>query len=299
MNQFNAGGKFPANSLNRNRKLGTCMWGMPDKGLEGVRKAAELGFSGIAMDISLFDMPDDGARKEKMAAFLVAGKETGIVYPSLSVEVLNEAGLTSPEGTEKADFVMDVCRRGIQIAYELGTEVLQLPSFNDGAIRSEEELIRTCEMIRRLCLDAAEKNVLIASENDLNLEDSLRMIETVGQDNFRILFDTQNYFLNGVENTPELFRAIAPYVTQIHVKDGTGGVVSNALIGEGESGFDKTAEAVNEAYKGEWLLIETYYDRPPFCEDQVNIYDCIRRDMETCRRVFHIEQEGYHVSSSI
>lgn len=299
MNQYNAGGNSPFNSRKGNRKLGTCMWGMPDKGLDGVKKAAELGFSGISMDISLFDLPDSGARKEKMAAFLNAGKETGIVFPSLSVEVLNDAGLTSPEGTEKADYVLDVCRRGIQIAYELGTEVLQLPSFNDGAIRSEEELRRTCEVIRRLCLDAAEKNVKIASENDLNQEDSLRMIGMVGQDNFRILFDTQNYYLNGVDNTSDLFRAIAPYVAQIHVKDGMGGVVSNALIGEGESGFDKTAEAINEAYDGEWLLIETYYDRPPFSEIQADIYDYIRRDMATCRRVFHIDQEGYHVSSSI
>ena len=75
MNQYNAGGNSPFNSRKGNRKLGTCMWGMPDKGLDGVKKAAELGFSGISMDISLFDLPDSGARKEKMAAFLNAGKE--------------------------------------------------------------------------------------------------------------------------------------------------------------------------------------------------------------------------------
>ena len=266
-------------------KLGTCMWGMPEKGMPGAIKAAELGFEGISMDVSLFECEDAGEREDRFAQWEQVKETHQIVCPSVSVEILNDYGLTKPASSETGRFALDACFKGIETAAKLGVHVMQLPSFNDGAIITEEDFRRTCENLKILCREAEDTGVNIASENNLDLAKSLRMIEEIGSDHFGILFDTQNYYLNGVENTPELFRKIAPYVYQIHVKDGVGGTVSNALIGDGESGFAETAEAIRDAYQGEWILIETYYDRPPF-DKASSVYELVKKDMETCRNTF-------------
>lgn len=270
-------------------KLGICMWGMPEKGIPAVKKAAELGFAGISMDVSLFDRPSRAAHAEAIRTYQEAAQAYGIAYPSMSVEILNEIGLTKQTGSAAWQTMRDYCLRGIETAAELGVDVLQLPSFNDGAIRSEEAFAQTCETLAMLCREAGKAGVRIASENDLNLELSLRLLEEVAEDQFGILFDTQNYYLNGIENTPEIFRAIAPRVLQVHLKDGVNGTVSNALIGEGESGFYDTAEAIKDAWEGEWLLVETYYDRPPFYGAE-NTDALMMRDRDTCRDFFGIRQ---------
>ena len=266
-------------------KLGTCMWGMPEKGMPGAVKAAELGFEGISMDVSLFECEDTGEREDRFTQWEQVKEIHQIVCPSVSVEILNEYGLTKPASSEAGRFALEASFRGIETAEKLGVHVMQLPSFNDGAIVMEEDFRWTCENLKILCREAEGTGVNIASENNLDLTMSLRMIEEVGSDRFGILFDTQNYYLNGVENTPNLFRKIAPYVYQIHVKDGVNGTVSNALIGAGESGFEETAAAIREAYRGDWILIETYYDRPPFDKEN-EIYSFVKKDMETCRNVF-------------
>ena len=280
-------------------KLGTCMWGMPEKGISGAIKAAEIGFEGISMDVSMFESADAGEERDMIQAWEQVKKDHGIVCPSVSVEILNDYGLTKPVNSDTGKFALEASCRGIETAEKLGVSVIQLPSFNDGAIRTEEDFRRTCEKMRILCREAEGTDVHIASENNLDLPLTLRMIEEVGSDRFGILFDTQNYYLNGIGNTSELFREIAPYVYQIHVKDGVKGTVSNALIGEGESGFEDIAEAIREAYQGEWILIETYYDRPPF-DTAGGIYELVNKDMETCRTSFPLLKKGEtYVSSGI
>lgn len=261
------------------------MWGMPKKGVDGVRMAASLGFAGIAMDISLLDAPTASERGRKITEYRQLSDALQIAYPTLSVEQLNEIGLTRPTGSREGQQVLDICKRGIEIAAELGVEVLQFPSFNDGAIRTEEDFLQTCEKFSILSEEARLAGVKMASENDLDLSWSARMLKEVDTEQFGILFDTQNYYLNHIKDSAALFVAIAEHVLQIHIKDGVGGVVSNALLGQGESGFFQTAEAIKEQYQGEWILIETYYDRPPFSASG-DPASFILQDIDTYRAIF-------------
>ncbi|MDO5547171.1 MAG: sugar phosphate isomerase/epimerase family protein [Eubacteriales bacterium] len=269
-------------------KLGICEWGFPMPGPYAVKTAAEMGFSGLELDFGLYERAYPLSVPQVQRAYLDLAEEYGITFPSMTIDHLNRYGMTRPLSSRNGMIALDGIRRGLDAAAEMNIPVIQLPSFNDGAIRNEGDFQNTCEMIKMVCEIAKPMGIQVASENVLSAKDTRRMVETVGYENFAIMFDTQNYFLEDRRDTAAFLREIYPYVVQVHLKDGFNGKLSGSVLGTGESGFFKTADVIKETGCTEWLLLENYYDMQPISLLDDNPFNIVKKDIAVVRTIFEI-----------
>lgn len=270
-------------------KLGICMWGFPEKGVLGLRTAGEMGFQGAEISLGSFEehypMSDENVQRE----YREISRECGITLTALSVEHLNQYGLSHPMNSRRGKIALEGSRIGLETAARMDIPVVQLPSFNSGAICTEEDFENTCEKIALLCEEAEQYGIIVASENTLSVEDTLRMFGKIGCENFRLMFDSQNYFLDHGADTAQVLRELYPYVEQIHLKDGYNGQISSALLGRGETHFLQTARVIRETACARWLLLENYYDRPPLNQLCADPLELVRTDMKTIKTVFEMQ----------
>ena len=132
-------------------KLGICEWAFPMPGPYAVKTAAQYGLSGIELDFGSYEKSYPLSVPAVQRAYLEMAAEYGLEFPSMTVDSLNRWGLTHPLTTRAGALAFDGVRRGIDAAAAMGIPVVQLPSFNDGAIHSEEDFRRTCEKIKMAC----------------------------------------------------------------------------------------------------------------------------------------------------
>ncbi len=269
-------------------KLGVCEWGFPMPGPYAVKTAAEYGLSGIELDFGSYEAGYPLSVPAVQRAYLEMADSYGIEFPSMTIDSLNWYGLTRPLSSRNGIIAFDGIRRGIDAAAAMNISVVQLPSFNDGAIRTESDFRNTCEKIKMACEIAQPLGITIASENTLSAQETRRMMHEVGSNNFGILFDTQNYFLADGRDTAALLREIHPYVVQVHLKDGYNGKLSGSILGTGESGFFRTAEVIQETACTEWLLLENYYHMQPISNLSRDPFAILEKDLATVREVFKI-----------
>lgn len=270
-------------------KLGICEWAFPMPGPYAVKTAAQYGLSGMELDFGSYEKSYPLSVPAVQRAYLEMAAEYGLEFPSMTVDSLNRWGLTHPLTTRAGALAFDSVRRGIDAAAAMGIPVVQLPSFNDGAIHSEEDFRRTCEKIKMACEIARPMGITIASENVLSVKDTLRMVREIGYDNFRIMFDTQNYYLADGRDEAALLREIHPYVVQVHLKDGYNGNLSGSILGTGESGFFRTAAAIRDTCCTEWLLLENYYHTQPLSQ-LGDPFSLLEKDLAAVREVFDIRK---------
>ena len=253
-----------------------------------VKTAAEYGFSGMELDFGAYEKAYPLSVPAVQRAYLEMADAYDIEFPSMTIDSLNWYGLTRPLNSRNGIIAFDGIRRGIDAAAEMHIPVIQLPSFNDGAIRTEQDFRNTCEKIKMACEIAQPLGITIASENTLSTYDTKRMICEVGSENFGIMFDSQNYFLADGRDTATFLREIHPYVLQIHLKDGYNGKLSGAVLGTGESGFFHTAEVIKETSCSEWLLLENYYHTQPISNLNRDPFTILEKDLAVVREVFEI-----------
>lgn len=274
-------------------KLGVCEWGFPMPGPYAVKTAAEFGFSGIELDFGAYEKAYPLSVSAVQKAYLEMADAYDIVFPSMTIDSLNWYGLTRPLSSRNGMLAFDGIQRGLDAAAAMHIPVVQLPSFNDGAIDSESDFRNTCEKIKMACEIAKPLNITVASENTLSAAQTMRMVQEIGYENFKIMFDTQNYFLADGRDTAAMLREIHPYVVQIHLKDGYNGKLSGSVLGTGESGFFQTAKVIKETACTEWLLLENYYHTQPISNLSTDPFTILEKDLAVVREVFEI----YHCPS--
>lgn len=132
----------------------------------------------------------------------------------------------------------------------LGTRYIRLFSFfipagEDPALYRDEVLQRLQAMIGY----AGEKGLVLLHENEKDIYGDIAarcvdLMETLGCDHFRAIFDFANFVQCGQE-TRAAFKALRPYIDYIHVKDARGLQVVPAGMGEG-----CVEEILKELYAG-------------------------------------------------
>ena len=239
-------------------KIGIVEWAFPFPGPYGLKIAAELGLQGMQLDFGDYETGFQLSNRRVQDAYLECGEKFGIEFPSIALNALNTHGMSSGRGTVDGMIAIETIRKGIAAAKRMKIPVVQLPSFHDnrGDIRSEEDFYNTCEMLRFAC------------------------------DLLKVLFDTQNYYLNHGYSEPELLEEIADNVVQIHVKDGFNQTISSALLGTGDVSFCETAKVIKQTKCTEWLLLENFYNQQPLNLLTEDTFELIREDIQTLRSLF-------------
>ena len=266
-----------------NVQIGICQWCLPIEGPYACKVAADLGLAGIELELGSNYENSPITRKYVQNAFLEAGEKWGIKFPSLGVNALCTYGASK---TNNKDIVRSIIDKAILVASSMNIPLLQIPSFVDGDIKTEDEFINTAEFFKYACDRAKEYNIIVGTENSLSWEENIKLLEMVGRDNIKVYFDTQNPYVCKGYDCSLMVEKLSNNICEVHAKDGVAGKMSNALLGSGESGFYDTVESlIKHEFKG-WVNLENNYYNLAVQMNYSNPLDLIKNDIETLRRVF-------------
>jgi len=268
----------------KRNKIGICEWSLPVCGTEACEMAASLGIDGIQLNIGDADKGFPLSQKSLQDAYMKAADEFGVAFPSIAVRTTDYFSMMAPEGSEDRKTVMTAIEKAIDAAAAMNIPLVMIPQFVKSAINTESDFRCVVNTLKKVCEDAAEKGVTIATENLLPVEELKRLFNEVDRENLKLYFDTQNYYLNKDFDTPSLIEPLIPYICEVHVKDGKNKDLSGALLGTGDTGFYQSLEKLmNFGYDG-WLISENYYDQPPLSLLNDSPAELIRQDVEILKK---------------
>lgn len=267
-------------------KYGVCEWALKTRGRELCRLAAESGLDclqlGVGEEVFSGRGLGDSALIEE---YLSASSEFGVQIESLSPQFVDQYSFTKPRNSQEEEIAVSLVEKTIELCGIFGCKSFLLPVLEKNGICDGTSFHRAVEYIRKFSEKAWENGIGTYLEVNLSVEEVRNLLDAVDDPWVRIYFDSQNlYALNGT-SMGRYFSSLADVIGGVHLKDGIGSMLSGSLLGEGTSGFFKTAAAIrNSNYAGS-LMIESVYDKASVCGIGSQ-EELLARDVETLRRAF-------------
>lgn len=185
--------------------------------------------------------------------------DRGVELLAIAGNVLNDVGLTAPAGTAEAARVRSLVDRMLDAAAASGCPLVFLPSFRRSVIDGPGSFERTVEVLTWASDQASARTLLLANENTLGPAGVQSLVEQVDRHNFRLILDTYNLPLAGVEPTGVVAAAAGHLADQVHVKDGRAGDTTVA-VGAGDGAVGSTLDAmVTSGQDVRFLVLENDY----------------------------------------
>lgn len=232
-------------------KIAICQWCVPAKGPEALKLAAEMGYDGVEMDMGLGNSEQNLLIPEVLDAFLKVKSSCGIQIPSLAFNGLN---LKETDVRKEREEIM---RKAVEIVVKLDAKVLQMPSFFGHKIKTEEDFAETARSLKYLCQLVSEYGVKVGTENQLDAQENLRLIEEVGEENFGVYFDNANPYMFDDRDGMEMLEELYPYICETHVKDFLlYGKKPCKLLGKGMCHAKEALEFLKDKGYDRWIVTE-------------------------------------------
>ncbi|WP_411073550.1 sugar phosphate isomerase/epimerase family protein [Streptomyces sp. cmx-4-7] len=217
-------------------RVGIAGWRLPGDHFDAVALARQVGADGLQLDLGgpgrgpWLDAPGTAARLRD------DGAAHGVELLGVAGNTLNDIGLTAPAGSRDALRARYVLIRVLDAARTLDAPLAFVPSFRRSAIDGPDDLRRTADVLAWAAREAEARGLVLASENALEPAAARALVEQVAVPSFRLVLDTYNPRVYGVD-VLALIEATHPWIApQVHLKDGTGGVVGRELLGDGDGG---------------------------------------------------------------
>lgn len=265
--------------------IGVTQWSLDGLGVETLHAAAELGLTAIHIDAGelggdlLLDKPS------LQAAYSNAARETGVSITGIAPGYLNSYGLTNINDPSNVKRCRQLIHIAIDAAAEMNVPLVFIPSFGASEIRTQEDLLCTARVLEEACVYAADRGLSLSTENTLDANGNLRLLDAVGIPNLRVLLDTQNIVVRGIDGTAFAIELWQRLSDQVHIKDGTGGKLGNALLGAGDGKFMEMAGTLRSLGFDGTLILENDYQG----ENRARA----ARDIATVQEIFGKDRGGY------
>ncbi|MFE2723005.1 sugar phosphate isomerase/epimerase family protein [Kitasatospora sp. NPDC059327] len=240
--------------------VGLAGWRLPGDHVTAVALAHRMGAEGLQLDLG---GPNRGPWLDTAGTvdrIRDAGARHGVRLLAVAGNTLNDIGLHAPVGSRDALRVRRVLIRVLDTALALGAPLAFVPSFRRSAVHGPRDLERTAVVLAWAAHEAQARGLLLANENGLDPRHARALAERVAAPAFRLLLDTYNPRVAGID-VLALIEATHEWIApQIHLKDGTDGVVARELLGAGD-GRVRAAVAALAARAGppEALVLENDY----------------------------------------
>ncbi len=217
-------------------------------------KAGKLGFQGVELGIGL-DYREDplwtgmGELRQEMKE---AAQATGVEAASVCLHLLNyKENSPASDASEHRETANEIIRKTIEACAHIGASVILVPFFGTAALKSEAQIQRLIDEMKRLSPIAEDKGVCLGLETSLRAPDMLRIIKTIGSDYVQVYFDTGNTAGIGYDIVQEI-EALGRHIVQTHIKDSPGGT-----LGKGNMDFEAALGAFKRVGFGGYLMLET------------------------------------------
>jgi len=223
---------------------GVTTWTLPARGPVGIQWAAAAGYALVHFDT---DDIEEGIR-----FFGSSASATGVRLGGLSVVELERVGL------KDRNVAFECVDRALMVAQQLEVPFVYLPAFGKADITDEADVVAMCEILRYALAATAGTEVVIGTENVLPPERLCQLFRKVGDSRLRLLFDTQNPWLRGINPMSLAIQARGLLGPFVHVKDGIESL-GDCRLGEGAARIEETLRTLlSLSYSGVFVVESNY-----------------------------------------
>jgi sugar phosphate isomerase/epimerase len=271
-------------------KLGIAEWSVPIAGPVACRYVAESGLDGLQVDLGSAAAGFPMSRPLVRDAYLQAAADAGIELVSLAANELCVDGLDAAPDSDAGRRARSTMAAAISATAALGLDLVQFPCFEGSFVSSPKQRRNMADGLRFACNLAASHGITVSTENVLSIDETNELFERVDADNLAVFFDMQNYLLNRGFDQVRHLDALYPRVAQAHAKDGTGGVLSSAIVGAGEAKVpEQIALMVDRGYAG-WISLENFYATGPLAHRHPEPFETMAEDAAALRALVETAQ---------
>lgn len=267
-------------------QYGVCEWSVKARGKQLCEMAYKSQLDCLQLGVGEEVFAGKGLGDPKrIEEYQKASELYGIMIHSLSPQFVDQYSFTMPQSEQEAQIAAELVGRTIELCHIFGSRSFLLPVLCKNDICDGASFHRAVEYIKRFSDQAADDGIETCLELNQSTEQVRNLLDAVDNPMVKVFFDSQNlYALNGT-SMARYFRELEDVIGGVHLKDGNGTMLSGSLLGEGTSGFEKTAQAILESkYKG-CLIIESVYDKPTVCTLGAEA-ELLEKDAVVLHRIF-------------
>jgi L-ribulose-5-phosphate 3-epimerase len=228
-------------------RLGVTDWNLrKEANPESFALARQIGFAGVQVSLA----SGRGAErqpigKDVVARYLSESKTHDVQITSTCLNILHTNYLKSdPLGPQRVS-------EGIALTRAIGVEVMLLPFFGDGALKTEAEMDRVGDILRELAPDAQKAGVILGLEDTISARDNVRIMERAKSPAVLTYYDVGNSTVNGHTVVEEIRWLGASRICEVHLKD------NPHFMGEGPIDFPAVVDALVDLQFSRWAVLET------------------------------------------
>lgn len=267
-------------------KYGVCEWSVKARGEAFVKLAADQKLECIQLGVGEETFSGKGlADPAVVEEYWNASEKYGVEISSLSPQFVDQYSFTLAQGAQEEQIAVTLCDKTIDLCEAFGCKSYLLPVLCKNGIVDGPSFHKAVEYIKRFSDRAAEKGIMTCLEINQSVEQVHNLLDAVDNPMVKIFFDSQNLYAYDGTSMARYFKALEEVIGGVHLKDGVGPMLSGSLLGEGTSGFYRTAQAILDSNYAGSLIIESVYDKPTVC-DLGTEAELLGRDAATLRRVF-------------
>ncbi|HTV00948.1 MAG TPA: sugar phosphate isomerase/epimerase family protein [Luteitalea sp.] len=228
-------------------KVGVTDWNLRQEALpESFALGKKIGFDGVQVSLA----NGRGAARQPIGAEVVAryraeSQRLGIPITSTCLNILHTNYLKSdPLGPKRVS-------EGIALTKAIGVEVMLLPFFGDGALKTPAEMDRVGDLLRELGPEAQKQGVILGLEDTISARDNVRIMERAQSPAVLTYYDVGNSTVNGHKVVEELRWLGASRICEVHLKDNPN------FMGAGTIDFPAVIDALADIGFARWAVLET------------------------------------------
>jgi len=228
-------------------KVGVTDWNLrKEANPESFALARQIGFDGVQVSLA----SGRGAERapitpDVVQRYLAESRQHGVPMVSTCLNILHTNYLKSdPLGPQRVS-------EGIALTKALGLEVMLLPFFGDGALKTPAEMDRVGDVLRELAPDARKAGVILGLENTISARDNVRIMERAQSPAVLTYYDVGNSTVNGHAVIEEIRWLGRDRICEVHLKD------NPHFMGQGTIDFPGIIDALADIGFARWAVLET------------------------------------------
>ena len=230
--------------------VGVTDWNLQLEGdPKAVALAKSLGFDGVQISLSNRN-GKDWVGEEVLDQFAAESKRLSLPIASVCLNILHRNYLKSdPLGPRRVADAIPMARR-------VGVQVILLPFFGPGALKTPAEMDFVGDALKELGPDAQKAGVILGLEDTISAKDNVRIMERSQSPAVQTYYDVGNSTNNGFHVVDEIRWLGKSRICEVHLKDnphylGEGTIDFPAVVGAlGEIGFNRWAELETDCPSG-------------------------------------------------
>ena len=226
-------------------KVGVTDWNL---NLEGdpraVALAKELGFDGVQISLSNRN-GKDWVGDDVLDQFVAESKRLQLPLASVCLNILHRNYLKSdPLGTQRVADAIGMAKR-------VGVQVILLPFFGPGALKTQAEMDVVGDALKELGPDAQKAGIILGLEDTISAKDNVRIMERSQSPAVLTYYDVGNSTQNGFNVVEEIRWLGNDRICEMHLKD------NPHYLGEGKIDFPGVIAAMTAIGFDKWAELET------------------------------------------